>query len=89
MAENKSEGNGAGEKLLAQACKAYGIGPKFVHSSKYYPEEKQVVVCTAGGTRVRYREGDEKAKDFAPLTQVRVDGKVVKKPRHVVGRKKG
>jgi len=88
MTEKKGNGNGAGEKLLAQACKAYGISPEFVYLWNYYPEEKQVVICTDGGAKVRYREGDEKAKDFAPLDQIRIDGKVVKKPRRVVGKKK-
>lgn len=74
----------AGEELLAAACKAYGIGAKHVFSSNYYPEAGEVVIVTAGGTRVRFKKGDK----VEALEPIRVDGVIRKKMRPVTGSKK-
>ena len=37
-----------GEKIMADALEAYGIGPNYVFSSKIYPETGEVVIVTNG-----------------------------------------
>ena len=86
MAENgnsKTE-NKAGEELLAAACKAYGISKEHVFASNYYPEAGEVVIVTAGGTKVRFKKGDK----VEALEPVRVDGVIRKKMKPVTGAKK-
>ena len=74
----------AGQKLIDEACGAYGIDQEYVLSSNYYPETGEAVIVTHGGAKVRYKKGDE-VEELAPE---RVDGISRKKPRHVAGKKK-
>ena len=55
MAEEKGKADG-GEKLIAEACKAYGIDPKYVFASAVNAAGEAVIV-TNGGTRVRFKAG--------------------------------
>jgi len=84
----EKETNQAGEKMLAMACEAYGIGKKHVFTSNYYPESGEAVIVTHGGAKVRYKRGDEKEEGFVPLTEIQVDGKIRKKMKPITGAKK-
>ena len=64
------EENGIGDKIIAKAMEAYGIGSKHVLSSKFYPETGEAVIVTAGGKKVRYKAGDKPQ----PLSQIAVTG---------------
>lgn len=48
-----------GDKLIAEACAAYNIDPKYLVGSRYDAESKTAIVVTAGGKKVRYRAGDK------------------------------
>ena len=72
------------QKLIDEGCKAYGIPKEFLFHKRIDREKGQVVLVTHGGKKVRYSKGME----VEPLTQVQVDGKPTKKPRHVMGKKK-
>lgn len=74
----------AGQKLIDEACRAYGIDERYVLGSNYYPDTGEAVIVTHGGAKVRYKKGDE-VEELAPE---RVDGISRKKPRHVAGKKK-
>lgn len=76
--------NVKGQKLIDEACKAYGIDKKYVFSSGYHPETDEAVIVTNGGAKVRYRKGDK----VEPLPAVRVDGIVRKKMRVIAGKKR-
>ena len=58
--------------LIEAACDAYGIDEESVNSMRI--EEGAAVVVTKGGSRIRYRRGDEKAEGFKPLGYVQVTG---------------
>lgn len=68
MAEEK--GKKVGDELIAEACKAYGIDPKFVFASRYDAKTGQAVVLTNGGSKVRFKAGDK----VEPLGQIAVTG---------------
>ena len=72
MAEEKENGKGksAGDKLIAAACEAYGIAPKYIFASNYYPETGEAVIVTHGGKKVRYKAGDK----VEQLDQIAVTG---------------
>ncbi|MDY7034547.1 MAG: hypothetical protein SV375_00065 [Thermodesulfobacteriota bacterium] len=65
-------------ELMEMACHAFGVEDRYLVKARIEvdPEsgEKTAVVLTAGGARVRYRKGDEKADNFAPLNYVQVTG---------------
>ena len=58
-----------GEKLLAEACKAYGIDESFI-LGQTYPDEKRVCIVTHGGAKVHFIHG-AKVEELDP---VRVHG---------------
>lgn len=64
------EKNANGDKLIAEACAAYKISPKYVMVSRYDAEEKAAIICTVGGKKVRYRAGDK----VQPLDSIAVTG---------------
>lgn len=73
MADEKGkteEKGNAGEKLIAEACKAYGIAPKYVLGSRIDPLTGEAVVVTVGGSKVRFKAGAE----VAPLSEIAVTG---------------
>ena len=72
MAEDKGkqEKGKAGEELIAEACKAYGIAPKYVLSSRGDAQTGEAVVLTQGGSKVRFKAG----VDVAPLSPIAVTG---------------
>ena len=78
--EKKDNANGS---LLKAACKAYGIDPEYVLSSRV-TKKKEVIIVTNGGIKVRWRPGD-KVEELDPI---RVDGKIRKKMRVVAGKKR-
>ena len=59
-------------------------GKEHVFASNYYPEAGEVVIVTAGGTKVRFKKGDK----VEALEPVRVDGVIRKKMKPVTGAKK-
>ena len=63
----KDDGNAIGDKLIAAACDAYGIGKKFIAGSRYDEATNEAVIVTNGGTKVRFKDGDkpEKLSDLA------------------------
>lgn len=71
-----------GEALVKEACKAYGIDPQHMFASSV--KNGEVTILTKGGTRVRYKKGDQVER----LDPIKVDGIVRKKMRPVTGAKK-
>jgi hypothetical protein len=69
MAEEKGKSK-AGDELIAEACKAYGIDPKYVFSSAYHKETGEAVILTNGGSKVRFKAGDK----VDPLGEIAVTG---------------
>jgi hypothetical protein len=65
------------EELIAEACKAYGIDPKYVFASAYHADTGEAVIVTNGGSKVRFKVGDK----VAPLDQIAVTG-INPKPKH-------
>ena len=74
MAEDKGKeevkGKSADEKLIAAACDAYGIAPKYVLSSAVDKVTGEAVVVTHGGKKVRYKVGGK----VEPLDAIAVTG---------------
>lgn len=68
--EEKKQKNGIGDKIIAQACEAYGIAPKYVFASRFDEATGTAIIVTQGGSRVRFKTGDK----VAPLGQVAVTG---------------
>lgn len=66
MAEDKVKK--AGDDLIAEACKAYGIDQKFVFASSV--KNGETVILTTGGTRVRFKAGDQ----VKPLSEIAITG---------------
>ena len=66
----KEEGKGksADEKLIAQACEAYGIEPKYVLGSAV--RGGVAVIVTRGGSKVRFKAGIP----VVPLDPIAVTG---------------
>ncbi len=56
---------------IAEALKAYGIKKEFVLSSAFDQTNKETVVVTVGGVKVRYRKGTKVNK----LKYVDITGK--------------
>ena len=81
MVEDKAKAED--KRMIAAACKAYGVDEKYLFASKVYPDG-EVVLVTSGGAKVRWRKGDE----AEPLDPVRVDGVIRKKMKPVTGAKK-
>lgn len=48
-----------GDKLIAEALKAYGISKKFMAGSRIDDVTGEAVIVTVGGTKVRYASGDK------------------------------
>lgn len=57
-------------KMIAAACKAYGIDQRYVGGTYYNPTTKEAVIVTLGGAKVRFNAGDRPD----PLDPVRVTG---------------
>ncbi|MBU4449618.1 MAG: hypothetical protein KKD99_13610 [Proteobacteria bacterium] len=74
MAEEKTKeevkGKSADEKLIAAACEAFGIAPKYIFASRIDKVSGAAVIVTYGGSRVRFRAGDK----AVPLDQIAVTG---------------
>ena len=66
--EKKTKGDAAEDKLIAQACDAFGIAPKYVIGSAV--KDGVAVVVTVGGKKVRFKAGDKPV----PLDQISVTG---------------
>jgi hypothetical protein len=67
----KGDENVIGDKLIAAACDAYGIGKKFVAGSRYDEQTSEAVIVTNGGTKVRFKDGDEVTKlDIISITGI-------------------
>jgi hypothetical protein len=62
--------NAIGDKLIADACDAYGINPKFVTGTRLDEVTGEVIIVTNGGKKVRYKDGDKPEK----LSQLDVTG---------------
>ena len=61
------EKNITGDKLIAMALAAYGIGKQYVLGSCYDELAKEAIIVTNGGSKVRYTEGQvvEKLREIA------------------------
>lgn len=74
MAEEKGKEEGkiasANDKLIAAACEAYGIAPKYVLASSVDKTTGEAVVVTHGGKKVRYKAGAK----VTPLDSIAVTG---------------
>ena len=64
------EKNTIGDKTIAAGCAAYGIDKKYVISSRYDEAAKTAIIVTAGGSKVRYQEGDK----VMPLGEIAITG---------------
>lgn len=64
------EKNTIGDKTIAAGCAAYGIDKKFVVGSAYNEQDKEAVIVTAGGKKVRFKEG----QDVQKLSEIEVTG---------------
>jgi hypothetical protein len=69
MAEEK-EKNTNGDKLIAEACKTYGIDPKYVLASRIDVQTGEAVILAHGGAKVRFKTGDA----AAPLSPIAITG---------------
>jgi hypothetical protein len=58
-----------GNKLLAEACKTYGIEERYVFAHTEHPETYEVCILTCGGKKFRHRKG-EAAKFELTYTQI-------------------
>lgn len=76
--------NTIGEKMIAEACKAYGIDKKFVFNSRYDEATETAIVVTHGGKKVSYKAGDK----VEPLGQIAVTGINPEKRKPITGGKK-
>jgi hypothetical protein len=72
-----------GDKLIADACKAYGIGPKFVAASRYDDDSQTAIILTNGGSKVRYKDGDKPT----PLDEISITGINPAKRKSITGKK--
>jgi hypothetical protein len=81
MADGENDKNAIGDKLIAAACKAFGIGRKFVMASRYDEATGEAIILTNGGTRVRYKDGDK----VENLDEIEITG--IPKPRKVIAGK--
>lgn len=84
MAEDKKEQNASGDKLIAEACAAYGIDKKYVFASRYDEKTKETVIVTNGGSRVRFKAGDK----VEPLNAIAVTGINPVKRKVIAGKEK-
>lgn len=60
----------AEDKLIDEGCKAYGIAPKYVLSSRIDTQTGEAVILTKGGSKVRFKAGDKPQ----PLSEIAVTG---------------
>lgn len=76
--------------LLTAALEAYGIDKKYVMSSREIKETGEIVIVTTGGSKVRYKEGMEKAEGFKPLNNIQITGinPETAKRKPIAGKKK-
>ena len=72
MAEKEEKKGKAapGEDLIAAACEAFGIAPKYVFASRIDAQTGEAVIVTNGGKKVRFKAGAK----VAPLDQIAVTG---------------
>jgi hypothetical protein len=59
-----------GEKLIAEACAAYGIEKQYVFASRIDVETGEAVIVTHGGKKVRYKAGQK----VEPLDDIAITG---------------
>ena len=83
MAE-KDDKNTIGEKMIDEACKAYGIDKKYVLSSRYDADSKEAIVVTHGGKKVKFKAGDK----VEPLGPIAVTGINPDKRKVIAGAEK-
>lgn len=76
--------NTTGDKLIEEACKAYGVEAKHVLSSRYDASAKEAIIVTNGGSKVRYKAGDK----VEPLGEIAVTGINPKVRKVVAGKAK-
>lgn len=69
-AKAAAKGNASGDKLIEEACKAYGIDKKYVLASRVDKETGEAVIVTVGGKKVRYKAGDK----VQPLGSIAITG---------------
>ena len=84
MAEDKKEQNTIGDKLIAEACAAYGIDKKYVFASRYDEQAKEAIIVTNGGKRVRFKTGDK----VEALGEIAVTGINPAKRKVIAGKEK-
>jgi hypothetical protein len=72
MAEKEEKKGKAapGEDLIAAACEAFGIDPKYVIGSRIDTTTGEAVVVTIGGKKVRFKAGAK----VVPLDSIAVTG---------------
>ncbi|MGD0020821.1 MAG: hypothetical protein ABSC54_00815 [Smithellaceae bacterium] len=66
----KSGKNATGDKLIAEALDAFGIGEKYVAGSRIDDVTGEAVITTVGGTKVRYSSGAK----VDPLPEIAITG---------------
>jgi hypothetical protein len=76
--------NVIGDKLIAVGCKAYGIGKQYVAGSAYNEQDKEAVIVTVGGSKVRFKEGDK----VEPLNEIAITGINPAKRKVIAGKEK-
>jgi hypothetical protein len=84
MAKFEEEKNTIGDKMIDEACKAYGIDKKFVSNSRYDEASKTAIVVTNGGKKVSYKAGDK----VEPLGDIAITGINPAKRKVIAGAKK-
>ena len=60
--QDEKKGKTKDVDLIAEACKAYGIAPKYVFASCIDELTGEAVIVTHGGKKVRYKSGVEVEK---------------------------
>ena len=76
--------NTISDKLIEEACKAYGIEAQHVLSSRYDATTKEAIIVTNGGSKVSFKAGDK----VEPLGEIAVTGINPKVRKVIAGKAK-
>lgn len=76
--------NTTGDKLIEEACKAYGIEAQHVLSSRYDAATKEAIIVTNGGSKVSFKAGDK----VEPLGEIAITGINPVKRKVIAGKEK-
>lgn len=79
MAKEKEGKAAPGEDLIAAACEAFGISPKYVFASAFHEDTGEAVVVTNGGSKVRFKAGS-KVEPLDPIAVTGINPKPKRKP---------